>query len=77
LNFEATKSDRNFKKIVFCGEQWFSGWSIWGHQTVSKILGDAGKFRLVIIESKFTSGMNQRMSTHQKQSQVEATYEKI
>jgi hypothetical protein len=77
LNFEASKSDRNLKKIVFCGEQWLSGWSIWGHQTVSKILGDAGKFRLVINESKFTSGMNQKMSTHQKQSQVEATYEKL
>jgi hypothetical protein len=38
---------------------------------------DAGKFRLVINESKFTSGMNQKMITHQKQPQVETTYEKL
>jgi hypothetical protein len=76
LNFEATKSDRNFQKnrflwwtMVFCLINL-------GHQTISKILGDAEKFRLVINESKFTSEKNQKMSTHQKQSQVEATYDR-
>jgi hypothetical protein len=39
-------------------------------------MGEAGKFRLVINESKFTSGMNQKMITHQKQSQVQATYDR-
>jgi hypothetical protein len=48
-----------------------------GHLTVSKILGDAGKFPLVINESKFVGRLNQKVTTHQKQSQVEATYEKI
>ncbi len=41
-----------------------------GIKRFAKFLGEARKFRLVINESKITSGMNQKMSTHQKQSQV-------
>ncbi len=67
-NFEATKSDRNFRKIEFCGEQWFQNDQFGGVKRPFKFLVEAGKFRLVISELKITSGMNHKLCTHQKYS---------
>jgi hypothetical protein len=67
LNFEATKVGSEFQKNrYFVVNSGFLDDQFRGITWFPKFLGEAGKFRLVISESKFTRGINQKISTHQK-----------
>jgi hypothetical protein len=61
----------NLEKLNFVVTSCFLNDQFGGVKRSLKFLGEAGKFRLVISESKFVGRLNHNVSTHQRSPYLE------